>query len=537
MSNRDFIDLHERYVDRLQPLLVSANLAWWEATTEGSDGAFARKQAAEEAMVELHSDRQTFAELERMRRGDAVTEPVLRRQLDVMFRTFVPGRADPDLQKQIVALENEVEQAFNTHRSRVDGQALTENEVREVLVRSTDSPVVERAWRAYMQVGAEVEDRFRTIVSLRNQLAHGLGYPDYYQMQLELQEIDPTELVRLFDELDTLTRAPFAALKADIDAAMAERFQLEPSAIRPWHYGDLFFQEAPALETLSLDHLFETRDMLALATAYYDGLGMDVRGILGRSDLYEKPGKSPHAFATDIDRAGDVRILCNLRPSARWMDTLLHELGHAVYDLHIDRHAPFLLREASNTVTTEGIAMMMGAMAKKEEFLDQVLQVPVSEARALGRSARHALRAEKLTFSRWAQVMVRFERALYADPAQDLGALWWDLKRQYQLQQPPDGTSRPDYAAKIHVALFPVYYHGYMMGDLFSSQVQHHISAHIVGHGDPRTSCFHGQAAAGQFLREEIFAPGTRYPWPELTRRATGEPLVATHFARQYVEA
>ncbi len=537
MSNRDFSDLYEPYAARLRPLLVNANLAWWEATTEGSDEAFARKQAAEEAMVELHSDRETFAELERLRRTDAVSEPMLCRQLDVMYRTFVPGQADPSLQKRIVALENDLEQAFNTHRSRIDGLALTENAVRDLLVTSTESHVVEQAWRAYMHVGSTVEARFREVVSLRNELAHGLGYPDYYQMQLELQEIDPDELLLLFDELAALTHDPFAVLKDEIDATMAERFRVDPCDLRPWHFGDPFFQEAPALEELNLDHLFADRDMLALATDYYDGLGMDVRGILGRSDLYEKPGKSPHAFATDIDREGDVRILCNLHSSARWMDTLLHELGHAVYDTHIDRHLPLLLREASNTVTTEGIAMMMGAMAKKEEFLARVLHVPPSEAKALGRSARHALRAEKLTFSRWAQVMVRFERALYADPAQDLGELWWNLKRQYQLQHPPGATDRPDYAAKIHVALFPVYYHGYMMGDLFSSQVQHHISAHVVGRGDPRTSCFHGQAAAGLFLREQIFAPGTTYPWATLTQRATGEPLVATHFARQYVAA
>ena len=53
--------------------------------------------------------------------------------------------------------------------------------------------------------------------------------------------------------------------------------------------------------------------------------------MLARSDLYEKTGKSPHAFCTDIDREGDVRVLANIVPNEYWMGTMLHELGHAVY--------------------------------------------------------------------------------------------------------------------------------------------------------------------------------------------------------------
>ena len=53
--------------------------------------------------------------------------------------------------------------------------------------------------------------------------------------------------------------------------------------------------------------------------------------MIARSDLYEKKGKSPHAFCTDIDREGDVRVLANIVPNEYWMGTMLHELGHAVY--------------------------------------------------------------------------------------------------------------------------------------------------------------------------------------------------------------
>ena len=54
---------------------------------------------------------------------------------------------------------------------------------------------------------------------------------------------------------------------------------------------------------------------------------------------------------------GDVRVLCNIEPSERWMETMLHEFGHATYDREYDRTLPWLLRTAGHALTTEGVAM------------------------------------------------------------------------------------------------------------------------------------------------------------------------------------
>ena len=65
-----------------------------------------------------------------------------------------------------------------------------------------------------------------------------------------------------------------------------------------------------------------------------DGVGSPVgepegsESVLASSDLYEREGKNPQAFCTDIDKEGDVRILCNLKNNEGWMETILHELGH-----------------------------------------------------------------------------------------------------------------------------------------------------------------------------------------------------------------
>jgi len=535
-AEMEFIALHDAYLAKYKPLLLQSEKAWWVANTTGSDEAFEAKKQAENALIELHSDRETFAGLKALKDGGRVTDAVLARQLDVMVRTFLPGQADPAVQKRIVDIQTEVEKIFNTHRSRVGGKELTENDVRKILSDTKDSALAEEAWKGYMAVGAKVEAKLKELVTLRNQVARQLGFRDFYVMSCTLQEIDEGDLLRLFDELDELTRKPFEALKRNIDTAMAARFGIAPGDLRPWHFGDLFFQETPGMEAVNLDSVFADQDPIALVKKYYASLDMPVDAVLARSDMYEKPGKSPHAFCTDLDRTGEnVRVLCNLKPNLYWMDTIMHEVGHAVYDTYIRRDLPFLLHEASHSITTEGVAMMFGAFVKNGDWLRQVRGLSPGEAEQVVRSARRALRAEKLVFSRWTQVMVRFEHGMYTNPDQDLGKLWWDLKKRYQLLNPPQTVHRPDYAAKVHVITVPVYYHSYMMGDLFASQLRAHIAGKVMGLTDVSSTSFYGSRDAGRFLKEHVFGPGNLYSWNELTRRATGEPLSAKAFVQQYV--
>ena len=421
----EFTVLYNSYVEKYEPLSKAAELAGWDAETTGTDAAFARQKETQNALVELHHDHATFLKLKALKEGGRITDPLLKRQLDVMYRTFLGGEADPEIQKKLVALEADIVQIFNQHRSTVEGKPLTENEVRQVLSTSKDSKAAEKAWKGYMEVGAKVDKKLREAVDLRNQIAKQLGFRNFYSMQLALGEIDEKELMKLFDELDQLTVGPFTELKKDIDAAAAARFGIPAAELRPWHYGDLFFQDPPASETSALETVYQDQDIIALAKTYYSSLGLDATGILARSDLYEKPGKTPHAFQCNMDRKDDIRIMANLKPTLYWMDTLLHELGHGINDEYIERDLPFILRAPAHSLTTEGVALMFGSMSKNEEFLAKVVKVPPDKASQMALDARRALRSERLVFSRWAQVMVRF-------PAGELISYWAEIRRLLQ---------------------------------------------------------------------------------------------------------
>jgi len=311
---------------------------------------------------------------------------------------------------------------------------------------------------------------------------------------------------------------------------LAKQCGIAVAELCPWHYHDPFFQQAPAVLGELPESLYKPLDPVKLSREFYDGIGLPVDDVLGRSDLYEKPGKNPHAFSTDIDRQGDVRILENVVPGREWLNTTLHELGHAVYSKNVPRSLTYVLRTEAHPLCTEGVAMMFERFGQNVNWL-VAMGVKVEEPDRFRAAAARLQRNRLLVFSRWCQVMFRFERELYRNPDQDLNRLWWDLVEKYQEIKRPAGRDEPDYASKYHFIGAPVYYHNYMLGEMFASQVHHALVKAVLPGTKPAAAEYVGNKAAGEFVEHRVFQPGLSLPWNELTRHATGEELSAQAFA------
>jgi peptidyl-dipeptidase A len=521
------------YERELRPLEIEVNRRWWEANVTGTDEAYRAKEEAETRLDLALADRERFGRLKACREAGP-RAPLLARQIELLYLQALAKQVDPDLLKRMLARANAIEQQFNAYRARVGEEQLTDSQVRKVLKESHDPQRRRAVWEASKRVGELVAGDLLALVEMRNQAARELGFADYHAMQLHLSEQNPDELARLFDELDRLTREPFLQLKEELDRQLAARYKIDPEALRPWHYQDPFFQEAQAVEGVDLDAVYAQQDLLELCRRFYAGIGLPIDEVLQASDLYEKPGKSPHAFCTDIDREGDVRVLANIVPNEYWMSTMLHELGHAVYSSrYIPRSLPYLLRTDAHTLCTEGVAMMFERFAKSADWL-ALMGVQVEDPAAFNRAGAAMRRQRLLIFSRWCQVMFRFERELYRDPGQDLNALWWRLVEQYQLVRPPEGRHAPDYASKIHIVSAPCYYHNYMLGEMFACQLHAAIVREVLHRQDAAQAVYAGSPAVGQFMQQRVFALGRTVRWDELARRATGAPLSAQAFAAEF---
>jgi peptidyl-dipeptidase A len=522
---------------RLHKLEVAANLAWWNANISGKDEDFDKKILAQNKIDEALADPKVFKDLKELKeRRKEIDDPVTARCIDVLYLQYLEKQVDPALLRRMVEKSNAVEKTFNVFRATVDGKSMTDNQVRDVLKKSTDSARRQAVWEASKKVGEVLEADLKDLVKLRNEAAVKLGFKNYHALQLYLNEQDGDALLKLFDDLDDLTRGPFREAKGDLDARLAEMYKVKPDELMPWHYHDPFFQETPAVFNADLDAPFAKADLKEMVRKFYGGIGLPVERVLAASDLKPRDGKSPHAFCTDIDREGDVRVLANIEPNDYWASTMLHEFGHSVYSTNnndIPATLPFPLRLEAHILTTEGVAMMFERLTKRSAFLEKMDLKPANR-KAFDEAASRTLRYRLLIFSRWCQVMLRFEKGMYENPEQDLSKLWWDLVEKYQMVRRPPGRKAPDYASKIHIVSAPVYYHNYMMGELFASQLHHAIAREVYNKADPETVIYVDEKKVGDFMKAKVFAPGRTKTWNELTEFATGAPLNAKAFAADF---
>jgi peptidyl-dipeptidase A len=96
---------------------------------------------------------------------------------------------------------------------------------------------------------------------------------------------------------------------------------------------------------------------------------------------------------------------------------------------------------------------------------------------------------------------------------------------RYQKVTRPEGRSAPDWATKIHIATVPVYYHNYLMGEMFSAQLIEALAKAVYGGAALGDVTFVGKPEAGRFLIDKVFGRGHAIRWDELVLESTGEAL------------
>ncbi|HVL64687.1 MAG TPA: M2 family metallopeptidase [Actinomycetota bacterium] len=515
----------ERIEGAIEQLENEFHRAYWDSQVRVSPDTERRRAELE---LELRTVKGDPADLRAVESAlaDTIHDPVLKRRLQVLRRSLLGNQMDEDRRAELVDLQSSVESDFAAFRPVVGGRRVSDNEIEEVLRTSNDETERRAVWEASKAVGASVADRVRELARIRNAAARDLGFPDYYNLSLELQELDEEWLYTLLEEVERVTDEPFRRWKSALDARLAERFGT--TDLYPWHYADPFFQQLPPDGRVSLDGLLRDRDAADLARATFARWGIDLTGVLERSDLYPREGKSQHAFCLDVDRSGrDVRILANVVPGERWVEVMLHESGHAAYDLGIDRRLPYSLRRPAHIFVTEAIAILSGRLLRDAVWLREILGAPEGEIAVVEDALGAANRAQMVLFARWALVMIHFERDLYLDPDADLDDRWWELVERFQLVRRPNDRHAPDWAAKIHVAVAPVYYQNYLLGEILASQLAATCIAEYGG--------LVGVREAGGLLADRVFHPGALLRWDSLVEGATGGPLSAAEFGRELV--
>ena len=72
-------------------------LTSWESNITGSDADLAKSEKAAFEYAKVYTDREAFATLKEIKESGAVQDPILARQLELLFDAYLGGQIDTSL--------------------------------------------------------------------------------------------------------------------------------------------------------------------------------------------------------------------------------------------------------------------------------------------------------------------------------------------------------------------------------------------------------------------------------------------------------
>ena len=109
---RKFVAAHET---KVRPLERAASLAWWNANVTGKDEDFDKKIETQNRIDEALADSQKFRELKEIKESGQVDEPILAREINVLYLQYLEKQVDPSLLNPISEGSVAFDKEFDTH--------------------------------------------------------------------------------------------------------------------------------------------------------------------------------------------------------------------------------------------------------------------------------------------------------------------------------------------------------------------------------------------------------------------------------------
>ncbi|MCK4871145.1 MAG: M3 family oligoendopeptidase [Phycisphaerales bacterium] len=273
------------------------------------------------------------------------------------------------LETQLSRLGQEYDTICGAMTVTVDGDELTMPQVTK-LQEETDRPLRERAWRAMVERRARDADAIRGIFDkmrpLRQEVAQNTGFADFRDYSFRrMRRFDYTPAT--CEDFHRGVEQVVVPLYRKLLAERAASLGLD--ALRPW---DLAVDPKgrPPLRP------FENADELADgAHRIFNRLDPDL-GVLfvelldGTSlDLATRKGKAPGGYQATRDRIRKPFIFMNAAGTARDVETMLHEAGHAFHAILCRDEPLYQYRNGYGSEIAEVASMTMELFTHK--YLDE----------------------------------------------------------------------------------------------------------------------------------------------------------------------
>jgi len=290
------------------------------------------------------------------------------------------------------------------------------------------------------------------------------------------------------------------------------RQELNIENVEPWDISYFFTQWTRKGSEKSEEKLFPQRKMWNRTRRLTAALGLDLDNLpvdFRIAEITFGGGTYPILYRRE------VRILVNKYKGLRFIDTLLHEVGHALhYSLNAD--PTFILAGSYSEPFDEGLGQVMALMLYRPELSTRYFGLTAAQAENI----RERYRLKLLVDLRETMADSLFEFAAYEDPGRNFAA---DYNRIYEQHLGVDLHGRPVWAFDPFYSGGPIYLQSYVLAEMVGWQVHAALEKRFGDAWNPKT---------GDFMKEKFFSWGGRATLDQILEAGTGEPLNPEHLIK-----
>ena len=153
------------------PLYKEMTLSSWNANVTGTDIDYAKSEKASFDYAKIFTDKGSFTELKEIRDAGEIKDPLLARQLDLLYNSYLGGQVDTTLIAEQIKMETEISKKYSNFRVNIKGKPLSDNEVDDILRNSLNSTDLQTVWEGSKMIGPLVADDIIKLVKHRNNIA------------------------------------------------------------------------------------------------------------------------------------------------------------------------------------------------------------------------------------------------------------------------------------------------------------------------------------------------------------------------------
>lgn len=535
-----------------QALTYVSQEAAWAAATDVKPEHDAAAEWANKAYAAFNGSPALIQEARELLAQKTQLRPVTIKELEaVLFNAAEGPMTNPKLVADRIVAETAQASTMNGFVWKVDGKAVSANQIDQVLGESKDAAERLKWWTASKENGPALRDGLVKLRDLRNACARELGYADYFALQAARHGMTSEEMLALNRKFVEVLKPLYVQLHTWVKYELARKYGVKevPKAIPAHWINNRWSQNWTGLvDGVNFDAAFKTwkpEQVIKTAEAFYTGLGFPQlpASFWVKSDLYPvKPGetrkKNSHASCWHLDLDTDVRSLMSVEPNFNWFETCHHELGHGYYFISYSTpQVPALLRNSASPAFHEGMGELIALATRQIPYLQEVGVLPkdakIDQMKALLNEALEVA----VPFIAWSSgTMTEWEYEFYAKgmPAEKMNQRWWELVRERQGVEPPSprGEQFCDAATKTHINDNPCYYYNYAIATVFKYQMHDTICKKVLKQ-DVHAANYANRKDVGEFLKGWL-SKGATEDWRKVLKDATGEDLSTRAMAEYF---